>query len=125
VYVIRLPHVVQLETLPVSLSIDWGCYRRFFRHRCAVSGFAILFLSAVAFCVFGVRDDMVHDCTWVYGCEPRIHVSKQTAFSSSKLWEWATMVELEPVAHLRFQLAAFHMPASCVKQKSVARRVVV
>jgi hypothetical protein len=40
-------------------------------------------------------------------------------------WEWATMVELEPVAHLRSQLAAFHMPLPCVKQKSVAERVVV
>jgi hypothetical protein len=35
------------------------------------------------------------------------------------------MVELEPVAHLRSQLAAFHMPLPCVKQKSVAERVVV
>jgi hypothetical protein len=35
------------------------------------------------------------------------------------------MVELEPVAHLRFQLAAFHMPASCVKQKSITGRGMV
>jgi hypothetical protein len=68
---------------------------------------------------------LVHSCTWVYWCKPRIHVSSQTALSPSKLWKWATMVELGPVAHLRSQLAALHMSLSCVKQKSVTSWVVV
>jgi hypothetical protein len=57
------PQLVQSETMPVSLSVGWGRYPCFFRHRLAVSGFAILISSEDAFVVSGVRNDLVLDCT--------------------------------------------------------------
>jgi hypothetical protein len=118
-----LPHLVRSETWPVSLSVDWGRCPSFFHCRVVVSDFLIPNLSAVANVGFGVRNDLVHSCTQVYGCEPRIHDSKQTAFSCSKLWAWATMIELESVTHLRLQFAALHTTLSCVEQASVAGTV--
>jgi hypothetical protein len=102
--------VKSFDLLPLSLSVR------------LYSAFRGLSSSEVAIVCFGVRYDMVHDCTQVYGREHRIHVSGQTAFSSSKLWSWATMVELEPVAHWRLQFAALHMPSSWVEQKDTVAR---